>query len=149
MGEFGASMLLGIGALVVLIIWHRVMRTDTIIGGLLRFGWNGAFLILSIIPGLGWVRMFMYTKDVSQKEEWVRSGEEADRETHSQWEAENRRNEEQMARLQAQREENEREVRRQVYQKTGNGDLQFNSDGSYVRRPGGEWERTSDVMNDL
>lgn len=141
-------------AIVLFIAFNVIGRMDNLVGKIIRGWWNIGIKIVSFIPFMGWMTIFLINKgDGVKKEEWVKRGFESDidamDERSRQWEEENRRHEEQMFRQQQEKEENEQDIRRRIYQKTGNGNLQFNSDGSYVRRPGGEWERTSDVMGDL
>lgn len=140
--------------LIIVIAWNIVGRMDNIVGMIFRVWWNFAIKICSFIPFMGWMTIFLIDiGDGTNKAKWVERGFESDQAAldskNRQWEEEQRRQQMEEARMAAERKEREDALRRAVYQRTGNGDLQFNSDGSYVRRPGGEWQRTSDVERNM
>lgn len=151
------------------------IKSDNIFIKIWRVFWNFEititvviFKIMGYIPIMGiiflWVSDFMddhlvvrFDETDLEKEERRESNRklnedimsDVERSTKASIEEDKRRKAEQ-AEYEAQREQERQDaLRKRAYETTGDGDLQFNSDGSYVRRPGGEWERTSDVEKRL
>lgn len=124
------------------------------------------FRLLGLIPGMGilflWAGNFMDNHlvvriDESDEERRIRKRQnrevtneilQASEEMLNASIEKDKRRKEQEAEYEAQRQKDYQDnLRRNVANATGDGNLQFNSDGSYVRRPGGSWEKTSDVEN--
>lgn len=129
-------------AVVILICYllYKVLHMKNFIGDIFRISWNLTIAILSVFPGLGWITRLMVLDNEKEKEKLILEGDKADRETERRWEQEKREKEAFQEEENARRQEAEDDIRREVYQKTGRRDVEFNRDSSKWKMSDEAWE---------
>lgn len=114
-------------------------------GQICRWSWNGTCVIISLIPGCGWMNHFIISKDKEMKEQMVQAGERADAETAARWEREREekkaREEEEAARIA----EMQDEVRQKAWREDNRTDVDFNRDTSKWKYRDEDWSEARNV----